>query len=211
MKQIGINGGTFDPIHFGHLKPAYEVMQNLGLDEVRFIPACQPVLGKIPLASAQQRCEMTALAIQNIDGFVLDDIEVKRSGPSFMVDTLSALQTCFPNDSLVLMLGADVFNDFSRWHQYEKILTLANLVIMGRPGAVLSEQGIERELWEARKVVQFSAKTGQIMKQDVSLIDLSSTEIKQNIQQNNLGADSLPQVVEDYINQIHLYERQTNE
>jgi len=129
VKLIGINGGTFDPIHYGHLRPALEVQQQLGLDQVLFVPCYQPVHRVLPQASAEQRSTMIELAIENQPSFKLEKTEIERGGPSYMVDTLASLKQRKPETSLVLMMGTDTFAQFHRWHDWQGILQLANLAI----------------------------------------------------------------------------------
>ena len=109
-RMIGIYGGTFDPIHYGHLRPALDVLQQTGLDEVRFIPNRAPPHRESPVLSDQQRAELVQLAIADTPEFVLDERELKREGPSYMVDTLQSLKDEFPEDTLCLIMGMDAFN-----------------------------------------------------------------------------------------------------
>ncbi len=133
MKRvIGILGGTFDPVHHGHLRSALDVMQAVGLDEVRFIPANRPPHRAQPMATAQQRLAMVRAAVADQQGFMVDDREIRRSGPSFTVETLTSLRADCPDCSLCLLVGDDAFAAFSTWHQWREIPKLAHLVIMRR-------------------------------------------------------------------------------
>ncbi len=132
--MIGIFGGTFDPVHFGHLRPALEVQQALGLDEVRFIPAGQPPHRDMPHATAPQRLSMLQTAIEDQPGFAADEREIQREGPSYMVDTLALLREELGQIPLCLILGYDAFLGLPAWHQWHRLIELAHLVITHRPG-----------------------------------------------------------------------------
>ena len=211
-RLIGIHGGTFDPIHFGHLRSALEVKESLGLDEVLFIPSFQPVHRDIPSVSAKQRCEMVSLAIQGQAGFKLDKTELNRAGNSFMVDTLTQLKLQHPQDILVLIMGTDAFASFSSWRQPAKILELVNIVVMNRPGDKIPMQGESFKLWQQHQAKKLNLAKGQIVEQKISQLDISSTHIKQQIQLNKSINYLLPTTVINYIKKekLYSYERTTN-
>lgn len=214
MRLIGLNGGTFDPIHYGHLRPALEAKQRLGLSQVRFIPCYQPVHKGQPQVSAAQRCDMIELAIETQEGFLLDRIEIDKGGPSYMVQTLELLKPDFAEDSLVLMMGTDAFAKFCSWHQWSRILELANIVIFHRPGQDVVKEAVlqghqapsaEEQLWLERKVKKFSLPAGQMVELAVTQLDISSTQIRQHLA-NGLSADYLtPYGVVKYIEKHRLY------
>ena len=108
--MIGIFGGTFDPVHYGHLRSAFEVKEIFGLDEVRLIPSAQPPHRQAPQASVAMRMEMFKLAVQNQPGFIVDTREIDRAGASYMVMTLESLRQEFPEQPLLLFIGSDAFN-----------------------------------------------------------------------------------------------------
>jgi nicotinate-nucleotide adenylyltransferase len=133
--MIGIYGGTFDPVHFGHLRTALEVREALGLDEVRFTPCRQPP-HRVAVASPEAREKMLELALAKEAGFVLDRRELDRPGPSYMIDTLAALRAEWGADaSLCLILGRDAFLGLPSWRRWNELTGLAHLVVMTRPGA----------------------------------------------------------------------------
>lgn len=208
MKFIGINGGTFDPIHYGHLRPALEVMQELNLDQVQFIPCYQPVHKGMPNVAAEQRSEMIRLAIENQPKFVLNTIEIDKGGPSYMVETLALLKQQFPEDSLVLMMGTDAFAKFHTWHQWQRILQLANIVIMHRPGEPVPQQGQSGEIYQKYHVTKLSLASGQIMDMDVTQLDISSTMVREHLRLGHSAEYLLPYCVVQYIEANNLY--QTN-
>ncbi|GAB6034007.1 nicotinate-nucleotide adenylyltransferase [Galenea microaerophila] len=205
MAKIGINGGSFDPIHFGHLRPALEVLHALQLDEMRFMPAYQTVHKTQPMVSAEQRCEMVQRAIAPIAQFTLERLEIERGGPSYMVDSLTQLQQSAPQNQWVLMMGMDAFEQFDQWHRYQDILQLANLVVTFRPGAKLQPNSAVQKLLAERQVSTLHQPSGQILLQLVTQLDISSTAIRQKIQQNEPLNFLMPESVIDYIEHNQLY------
>jgi nicotinate-nucleotide adenylyltransferase len=133
--RTGILGGTFDPIHLGHLAAARVAMRCEGLDRVLFIPAGVPPHRPATVASAEQRIEMCRLAIDDEKGFEVSDIEVRRQGVSYTVDTLRELRRLHSGDELYLILGWDAAKLFSSWHEPEEVRRLAHVVIVTRPGS----------------------------------------------------------------------------
>ena len=127
-------GGSFDPVHFGHLLAAEDVRRQLRLDRVLFIPACRPPHKRGPLTSYRHRLEMTRLAIEGEPGLELCPIEEGRPGPSYTVDTLRELQSLYRRASLYVIVGADQYRDVASWHQPDQLTRLARIVVMSRPG-----------------------------------------------------------------------------
>lgn len=206
MKFIGINGGTFDPVHYGHLRPALEVQQQLGLEQVLFVPCYQPVHRNQPHASAQQRCEMVELAIINQPSFKLETYEVDQGGPSYMVQTLAALKRRVPNDSLVLMMGTDAFVKFHKWHDWQGILKLANIVVMHRPGEPVPLNCESGLIFQDHQVAKLTKASGQIVEAAVTQLDISSTLIREHIQRGDAVDYLLPSCVMAVIEKQGLYQ-----
>ena len=181
-RLTGILGGTFDPIHYGHLRPALEVMQQLELDEVRFVPNRQPPHREHPVLDDQQRAELVQLAIAQTAGFVFDDRELRREGPSYMVDTLVSLRNDLGDDVLCLIMGMDAFNGFQQWHRWQSILELCHLVVMTRPGADMSKTLLPSDLQHrisTNPQVLRQTPVGQILLQSVTQLDISASQIRQ--------------------------------
>ena len=206
--MIGILGGTFDPIHNGHLRTALDVMQAVGLDEVRFIPLHGPVHRDQPQASAELRLQMVEAAIAGEPGFVADDRELKRAGDSYTVDTLRELRQEFPDQPLLLLMGMDAFNGFPDWHKPDEILQLAHLVVMRRPGesqlSAAARQLLQRaEIRNDRRLNP--DKAGGILLQTVTQLDISASLIRNLIKQDKTPRYLLPEAVLQIIHAEGLY------
>lgn len=208
-QRIGVYGGTFDPIHYGHLRPALDVLCQLKLDQVRFIPCYQPVHRSAPQVSSAQRCQMIELAIANQLAFVLDKREIERQGPSYMVDTLHSLQADFPRAGLVLMMGTDAFAKFLQWHNWQHILQLANVAVMHRPGEPLPNHGELAALLQQRLVSELTADAGQIVEVEVTQLDLSATRLRDLLKHNQPIDYLMPDAVIHYIKTHQLYQEGT--
>ena len=208
--MIGILGGTFDPIHFGHLRTALDVQQHLSLDEVRFIPCGEPAHRNKPVAEPLQRLAMVRAAISGQKKFTVDDREIRRDGPSYMVDTLTSLKQDFKEQSLCLILGSDAFNGLAQWYQWEKIFDLANIVVMRRPD-VDGKTTINKQLFKLIKhrlldVDDLKRKqNGGISFVPVTQLEISATTIRQQWQQCNDIQFFLPDSVLTLIQQQNIY------
>lgn len=180
---IGILGGTFDPIHLGHLRLAEEVADALGLAQVRFIPAAMPPHRDAPHSSAAHRVAMTRLAIADNPRFVLDDRETRRAGPSYTVDTLSEIRgEVGANIPLALIMGADAFAKFDTWRRWQDIFSLAHIAVAHRPGTTLDAlPGVLVDAWRARRVSASDAlqtSAGAILEVEITALDISATRIR---------------------------------
>lgn len=182
MGPIGIFGGTFDPVHIGHLRTAYELRRHLRLDEVRFVPCGQPPHGKRPVAPAAVRLEMLRAALADQPGFVIDERELERSGPSYTVDTLMALRADLPSRPLALIVGMDAFVDIGSWHRTDEILELAHVIVAHRPGARLPDAGPAGRLLAAHGGADGAAlaatPAGRILVHAVTQLEISSSAIR---------------------------------
>lgn len=179
---VGVFGGTFDPIHYGHLRTAFEVMQALGLDELRFVPAGDPPHRPAPRADAPTRLEWVRAAVANQPGFVVDDREVRRAGPSYSVLTLSELRGEMPDVPMCLIVGMDAFLGIDQWHRWRDLFGLAHVVVAPRPGYELPRTGAVGELLAARVARDAAelrtAPAGRIYVQPVTQLEISSTELR---------------------------------
>lgn len=192
---IGIFGGTFDPVHYGHLKPALDVKNALALDEVRFIPNQDPPHRESPWLKVEQRIQLLELAVLEYPGFMVDDRELKRQGKSYMVDTLQSLRTDFPRVNLCLILGMDAIAGLRQWHQWDKILTLCHIVVTTRPGyqwdEIADSQWLEPFITDDMACLKREA-AGRILLQSVIQVDISASEIRQSIKKGQDISNLVP-------------------
>ena len=181
-RAIGIFGGTFDPIHFGHLRTAFEVLQELALDELRFVPAGDPSHRAPPRVDAARRLELVRAAVAGQPRFVVDDREVRRAGPSFTVLTLGELRAEFPASPLSLIVGMDAFAGLPTWHRWRELCGLAHIVVAPRPGWTAPVAGPLGELLATRGAAgadELRATThGRILVQPVTQLEISSSELR---------------------------------
>ena len=177
--MIGIFGGTFDPVHYGHLRSALEVKEIFGLEEVRFIPSAKPPHRQTPKASAALRLAMLKLAIEDQAGFVADTREIDREGPSYMVLTLESLRRDFPRQALLLFIGGDAFKQLTDWYQWQRLFDYAHVVILNRPGYALPPLV---DFYKLRLVENKESLTrslsGSLYFQEITQLDISATAIR---------------------------------
>jgi nicotinate-nucleotide adenylyltransferase len=210
ITKIGILGGTFDPVHFGHLRPALDVAEQLNLDHVRLIPCSVPPHRTPPQATAQQRLTMLQLAIKNKSQFTVDDCELQRDGPSYSVDTLKSLRDEFPDTALYLILGTDAFLGLQSWHQWEQIIELAHIVVMQRPDERL-DMSEEFKQWYQQHLAKENNQTelaGLIWPVNVMQLAISATIIRQQITAGASPQFLLPDSVISLIEVLGLYQQQ---
>jgi len=208
---IGIYGGTFDPIHYGHLRPALDVYQALPFSEIRFIPCGEPPHREMPYANRQQRLAMLRLALANQPVFSLDEREMRRKGPSFMVDTLKELRAECGQRSLCLIIGFDAFLGLDHWHQWQAIPELAHVLVTHRPGWNKSEiesQSALGQLVELRQIAPEGLTqhpAGGIVFLPVTQLDISSTRIRELVAAGKDARYLLPDNVYELIKQEKFY------
>src|SRR3982750_3716656 len=185
MQPIGLFGGTFDPIHYGHLRTAFELWQELRLAEVRFMPTGSPPHREQPYASPEMRLQMVQAAVASQPAFVVDDREIRRTGVSYSVDTLTEVRKEFPDRSLCLMLGMDAFLGLPNWHRWRELMDLAHIVVWHRPGWKAPEKGplgevmVDRGTGNIRELHE--QKAGRVYIHAVTQLEISSTELRQVI------------------------------
>ena len=185
MEPIGLFGGTFDPIHYGHLRTAFELWLTLKLAEVRFLPSGSPPHRDETVASAELRLAMVKAAVADQPAFVVDDREVRRKGLSYSVDTLTELRNENPDRSLCLLLGMDAFLGLPSWRRWRDLLELTNVVVVNRPGwkaplsGPLGEVLVDRGTGTIRDLHEH--KAGRIYVHAVTQLEISSTELRQQL------------------------------
>jgi len=207
--MIGVFGGTFDPVHNGHCRIGLELCQQLGLDELRFVPCRQPPHRPMPVASDEQRLAMLQLAIAGQSDFVVDERELRRDGPSYMVDTLASIRAEEPDTPLCLVLGGDAFASLMGWHRWRQLIDLAHLVIAHRPGTALLFEGELLTLYQRCQVNDIAAlharTAGHILLCPVTQLDISSTLIREQQMSGASARYLLPDDVWVYMQQQRLY------
>lgn len=197
-----IFGGTFDPIHYGHLIPAQEARRQLGADEVILVPAfiSPHKLGRVA-ASGQDRLEMARLAIAGAAGFRVDPREVERGGPSYTIDTIEALRCENPGRRFTLLVGADQVSKFYTWHRVHDILAQVEVAVVGRPGATLAEPASEKAIDPA--LIERLQKSMLA----TPLIEISATDIRARVAAGEPIHFLVPPAVEGYVRTHGLYAR----
>lgn len=216
MRCIGLLGGTFDPIHFGHLRMAQELAESLSLDEVRFIPSANPPHKVPPLVSAEHRAVMVQLAIAGNPIFKFDDRELHRTGASYTIDTLLSLRSeLVKNTSLVLFMGSDAFTKFNTWHRWQEIIQLCHIALVQRPLISIKEPlpkvldtFLHNHYTENAEDLHESS-AGYVTMQPITPLDISSTAIRNSLQSGHSARYLMPDSVLDYVHSHQLYNSNT--
>lgn len=204
--MLGILGGTFDPVHNGHLHIAQAALTTLALQSVHFIPCNQPAHRTPPVANASQRLEMVQLATKHSTAFIADPTEIKRGGISYSIDTLKTLAD---TDKLCLLLGADAFLHFDQWHQWHEILTYTHLILINRPGFTLQLPPALTDWYKHNHTTNpddlIDKHQGVIYELPVTPSNISATTIRNRIKNNQTVQQLLPHEVFEYIQKKQLY------
>ena len=208
--MIGILGGTFDPVHFGHLRPALDIQQALGLEEIRLLPCHIPPHRPQPAADGAQRAAMLAAAVRNYPEFSLDRRELERDGPSWTFDTLTSLRAGLGTQSLCLLIGMDAFHGLPTWHRWRELIDLCHMVVMTRPGSEFHAAG-ELEKFISRHRIVDSAEleshaAGRILFHDVTQLEISATRIRTLLTQGESAGFLVPEAVLEIIRREGLYQ-----
>jgi nicotinate-nucleotide adenylyltransferase len=215
LKLIGLLGGTFNPIHYGHLRMAQELAGALKLAEVRFIPSANPPHKAVPTVSAQQRAEMVQLAIADNPLFILDTRELDRTGASYTIDTLIALRAELGSKTaLCLMMGSDAFTKLDSWHRWHELLDFCHIILVQRPK---QQSSAKTEKLSDQMTAFLSANytenmddlaeksAGYIHMQAISAQDISATNIREKLAAGSSTKYLVPDSVLAYIQQHQLY------
>jgi nicotinate-nucleotide adenylyltransferase len=205
-RLICLFGGTFDPVHYGHLQPLYELQQTLMADVVHILPASIPPHRSTPRANSRQRLEMLELALREYPGFVLDTRELEREGPSWTVLTLQSLRKQYPDDSLCLVMGSDAFADLPSWYHWQEILGLAHIIVIERAG--FDKPG--RPEWATDSLQEDvsslrSSTCGGILYVSLKGVDISATDIRLRLSTGQPVTGLISDEVITYIHQNGLY------
>ncbi len=221
LKPIGILGGTFDPIHNGHLRLAQEALEQCNLAAVRFIPSGTPPHRNTPYTNAQQRLDMVRLALQGNSAFTIDEREVHRNDPCYTVNTLTSLRTELgAQQPLCLLMGGDAFLLLHTWHEWKQLFELAHIVVMQRAGgrplgnAMNEADTFLRSEYHARLApaprVLHESPAGTILVADMPALEISATDIRRRCAEGKSTRYLLPDAVADYIQSHQLYTQHAN-
>ena len=212
MKTIGILGGTFNPVHFGHLRMAQELANALKLDEVRFIPAANPPHKTTPTISAEHRAAMVRLGIADNPIFTFDERELHRTGTSYTIDTLQSLRDELgAKISITLFMGSDAFTKFDTWHRWQEIIQFCHIALVQRPRANTHKlpevlENFLHQHYTEHSDDMHTSPAGFVTMQKITALDISSTAIRHALQHQNSARYLMPDSVITYIHDHHLYE-----
>lgn len=199
--RIGIYGGSFDPVHLGHLRSGLEVSAQHRLDELRLLPSGNPPHRARAQVTNMQRLQMLQYALADTEGIVIDDRELERESTSYTIDTLEAIQAENPRAELTLIIGMDQFSAFDTWHRWQELLQRVELVVMERPGEAMS--GSARQLMASPLKERISVVA-------VTQMDISSSRIRKDLQAGLDIRFLVPHAVRDYILSQQLYLNRIN-
>lgn len=209
-RAIGLLGGTFDPVHYGHLRTALELAQIFDLQTIKFIPCKQPVHKETPQAKPAERLAMLQLATQDTPLLEIDDREINRHTPSYMVDTVESLRKEMPDTPLCLILGSDAFTQLPTWHRWKTILDIAHIIVVLRPGLNFSPDPEIQQLLNQHQNDQIDDLHNKLNNcliiQTTSSLEIAATTIRNLI---HCGYDPkflLPDPVLNFIQQKKLYQ-----
>lgn len=211
MRPLGIFGGTFDPIHCGHLRAGFELLQLLELAELRWMPSGTPAHRDTPLADAELRLRMVRAAVADQAGFTVDDREVRRGGKSYTVLTLEELRSELGEQPLCLILGMDAFVGLPGWHRWREILTLCHIIVAHRPGWQAPTSGELALLLEQRRVTEIHAlhdlSAGALYIHPVTQLEISSTALRETLITGGDPCYLVPEPVRQIIRETGCYAR----
>ncbi|WP_438958613.1 nicotinate-nucleotide adenylyltransferase [Porticoccus sp.] len=210
LRGVGLFGGTFDPVHIGHLRTALELKNALALAEMRLMPSAQPPHRAPPQASPKQRMAMLQLGLAGEPGLVADDRELRRDGPSYTVDSLIELRREIgPEVPLCLCIGMDALLTINQWHRWRELTDFAHLVVAVRPGWHLPDSGEVRDFVDGHRIRQTgelqTTAAGGLLIREMTLLPISATGIRQALQRGESIRYLVPDGIIDYINQNQLY------
>lgn len=204
--MIALFGGTFDPVHCGHLHAAIEVCEELGVDRIHLVLSARPAHRDAPGATLEQRWDMLQLACRDDERLLADDREIHRAGPSFTVATLAAMHEQYPDDSLVWVIGSDAYTLLPQWYEWQRVPSLASLVVLQRPGHDLELSPLMQTFTAARQVAELTESTvGEVLVLDAAMHAVSAEEIRTILAEAGRADHLLPTAVATYISQHGLY------
>jgi nicotinate-nucleotide adenylyltransferase len=210
MAPVGILGGTFNPVHYGHLRSALELVERLQLHQLRLMPCAVPPHREAPSCSAAHRAAMVKLAVAGEPRLACDARELQRSGKSYTIDSLQELRAELgAGQSLCLVMGCDAVLGITRWHRWQELLDWAHIVVIARPGWDLPGSGLVAEWLGSHRLESLQAlqqrSAGGIIIEELRPLAISSTEIRGLMQEGQSARYLLPEPVLDYIQLHSLY------
>ena len=209
-KPIGILGGTFDPVHYGHLRMAIECHERLALAEVRLVPLHAPPHRRPPHAAPEHRLAMLKIAVGTTDHLKVDDCELQRQNISYTIDTVSALREKLGNTPICLLIGTDAFNTLPTWHRWQSLLDIVHIVVAERPGTILKPEHAElNALFDKHDAtdatILHTTCNGKIFRLQIPWLDISATRIRDMLRMRHDPSYLLPDAVIEYIHTHTLY------
>ena len=208
---IGVFGGTFDPIHYGHLRTALELLNRLSLDHVRFIPCSDPPTSKQPLLDPATRLRLVEAAIASEPDFVVDDREIRRGGVSYTIDTLKSLRADFADRPLALIMGMDAFLSLPQWKDWESFLDYVHIVVAHRPGWTAPHDGVLGALIAnnaaALPGTLHESTSGSVFISEVTQLEISSSALRTSISQGVDPRFLVPPAVRSIVLELECYAR----
>ncbi|MFV0276572.1 MAG: nicotinate-nucleotide adenylyltransferase [Parahaliea sp.] len=210
---VGVLGGTFDPVHHGHLRSALELVEVLSLERLHLMPCAQPPHRERPACAAEHRAAMVELAVAREPRLLCDRRELRRDGPSYSIDSVTGLRgELGPERALYLILGYDALLKLDTWHRWLELLEVAHVVVIARPGSVLPSSGAVAQWLSAHRVTAATAlcrrPAGSVLVQALRPLDIASTEIRAQLVTGRSPRYLLPEPVLDYIEEHKLYLRE---
>lgn len=210
-KPIGILGGTFDPVHHGHLRMAIECYERIDLQEIRLVPLLAPPHRQHPVASPGHRLAMLKIAASDLQGLIIDDCELQRDEVSYTIDTVSKLRQTVGNTPLCLLMGTDAFNTLHTWHRWQELLGQTHIVIAQRHSNRFKPEATELiEIISKHRTDDISelheTSAGRIFEIHIPLLDISATQIRVAFREKRSTAFLLPDGVIDYIQTNNIYQ-----
>lgn len=206
MRHIGLFGGTFNPIHTGHLLAAEAVLKQLKLDEIHFLPAAYSPFKTRPKLSDHHRIAMLKRAIEGYPRFKIDTRELSRSGPSYTIDTLVEIAESSPQSQLYLLIGMDAWGSFERWHQWQELIKLCHLVVVTRPGYTPDPLS---DYWQDKCPTDINtlkdSHSGKLVFITVPASNTASSDVRHHITLGQSTNNDLPFAVQKYIEEHRLY------
>ncbi len=205
-KRIGIYGGAFDPFHYGHLKPVDEIFSFHSLDAIHFVPTNIANSNKIIHASQSDRLQMLKIGLKN-EAYIVDDREINRQGISYTIDTIRSISKEYDNATIYLIIGLDLISTIEKWKGFNEIIKSSNIIISSRMtenhNVILSKQ--LKSLISTDLGIFHSQSYGKIYIQETSMVDISSTEIRDRLKNNLKISNLVPQTLEEWLLQKKIY------